>query len=70
MRWFVAFGGAFKGNTKRKLKCLRLSITQTNLQVEMWCGHNPDQCSLCVLSQTQRASYLVPSRTVHPQNRI
>ena len=58
MRWFVALGGAFpRGNTKRKLKCLRLSITQTkNLQVEMWCGHNPDQCFLWVLSQTQRAS--------------
>ena len=49
MRWFVALGGAFpKESTKRKLKCLRLSITQTNLQVEMWCGHNPGQCSLLV----------------------
>ena len=49
MRWFVALGSAFpKGNTKRKLKCLRLSITQTNLQVQVWCDHDQVQCSLWV----------------------
>ena len=72
MKWFVALGGAFpKGNAKRKLQILETqTITQTNLQVETWCGHNPVQCSSWVLSQIQCASELVPSRTVHPQNRI
>ena len=71
MRWFVALGGACpKESTKRKLKCLRLSITQTNLQVQVWCDHNPGQCSSCVLSQIQCANDPVPSRIAHPQNRI
>ena len=59
-----------KREYEEKTEYLRLSITQTNLQVQVWCDHNPGQYSSCVLSQIQCANDPVPSRIAHPQNRI